>query len=140
MIRHETQVRVRYRDTDKMGVVYHAVYLEFFETGRTEMMRDYGLSYASIEANGVMFPLLEAYVKMMRPARYDDLLTITSSLSIPEGARMRIDYQIHCNGTLLVSGFTAHAFTTVDTMRPVRPPKAFLEMLAGAEGELGVSG
>ena len=132
MIQHQTQVRVRYRDTDQMGVVYHGVYLEFFETGRTEMLRDSGMAYSSIERSGVMFPVLEAYVKMIRPARYDDLLTVTSSLCVPTGARMKIDSEIYCNGQLLVTGFTVHAFTTVDGMKPVRPPKAFIEMLERA--------
>jgi len=140
MIRHQTKVRVRYPDTDKMGVVYHGVYVEYFETGRTEMMRDFGMSYASIEENGVMFPVLDVYVKMMRPARYDDLLTITSTMSIPTGARMKIEYEIHCNGERIVTGFSSHAFTTVDTMRPVRPPKAFLEMLERAAERMNDEG
>ena len=133
MIRHHTQIRVRSPDTDKMGVVYHGVYVEYFETGRTELMRHYGMSYSSIEENGVRFPVLEVYVKLMRPARYDDLLTVTATLAVPEGARMRIEYQIHCEGRLLVTGFSSHAFTTVDTMKPVRPPKAFIAMLEAAD-------
>jgi acyl-CoA thioester hydrolase len=135
MIRHETHVRVRYRDTDQMGVVYHGVYLEFFETGRTEMLRDSGMSYSSIEEGGVMFPVLEAYVKLLRPARYDDLLTVVSELEVPTGARMKIEYEIYRRGELLVTGFTAHAFTTVDGMKPVRPPRAFLEMLGRVGGQ-----
>jgi len=127
MIRRETIVRVRYRDTDQMGVVYHGVYLEFFETGRTEMLRDIGMPYSSIEENGVMFPVLEACVTMRRPARYDDELTIVTTLDTAISARMRLDYAIYRDGEMLVSGYTTHAFTTVDGMKPVRPPRAFIE-------------
>ena len=137
MIRHQTQVRVRYRDTDQMGVVYHGVYLEFFETGRTELLRDLGMAYSSIEQSGVMFPVLEAYAKLHRPARYDDLLTVTTRIVDPISARMKLDYEIHRDGQLLVSGFTVHAFTTVDGMKPVRPPRAFLQRLAEEEGRGG---
>jgi len=137
MIRHQTSVRVRYRDTDQMGVVYHGVYLEFFETGRTELLRDLDMAYSSIEASGVMFPVLEAYVKLSRPARYDDLLTVVSHLRGPITARMKLEYEIYRDGELLVTGHTVHAFTTVDGMKPVRPPKSFLERLARESSELG---
>lgn len=126
MIRRETVVRVRYRDTDQMGVVYHGVYLEFFETGRTEMLRELGLPYADIEREGILFPVLEAYAKLHRPARYDDLLNVVTALDPAISARMRLDYQIFRGEELLVSGYTTHAFTTADGMKPVRPPKSFL--------------
>jgi acyl-CoA thioester hydrolase len=129
MIRTETEVRVRYRDTDQMGVVYNGVYFEFFETGRTEMLRELGMPYASIEQAGVMLPVLEAGAKFLQPARYDDLLKVVTLLRDRVTARMRIEYEIYNGGQLLVTGFTAHAFTTIDTMRPVRPPKEFLELL-----------
>ena len=129
MIRTETVVRVRYRDTDQMGVVYNGVYLEFFETGRTEMLRELGMPYASIERSGVMLPVLEASAKFLQPARYDDLLTVVTYLRHPVTARMRIEYEIYNGEQLLVTGFTLHAFTTIDTMRPVRPPREFLELV-----------
>lgn len=132
MIRHETRVRVRYPDTDQMGVVYHARYLEYFETGRTELLRDLGLPYASIEARGVLLPVLEAHVVMRRPARYDDLLTVVSMLRELPTARMSIDYEIMRDGELLVTGSTVHAFTTADGMRPVRPPRELMEVMRGA--------
>src|SRR6185295_5916182 len=129
MIRTETVVRVRYRDTDQMGVVYNGVYLEFFETGRTEMLRELGMPYASIELSGVMLPVLEASAKFLQPARYDDLLTVVTYLRHPVTARMRIEYEIYNGEQLLVTGFTLHAFNTIDTMRPVRPPREFLELV-----------
>jgi len=129
MIRRRTQVRVRYRDTDQMGVVYHGVYLEFFETGRTELLRELGMAYSSIERTGVMLPVLEAVLKIHRPARYDELLTVVTTLHQPPSARLRIDYEIVRDDDLLVSGYTLHVFTTVDGMKPVRPPKDFMELI-----------
>lgn len=129
MIRRETRVRVRYRDTDQMGVVYHGVYLEYFETGRTELLRELGMAYSSIEQGGVMLPVLEAYSKIHRPARYDDLLTIITQLETPTAARMKIDYEVLNGDQILVSGYTVHVFTTADGMRPVRPPREFLRVL-----------
>ncbi len=137
MIRRETTVRVRYRDTDQMGVVYHGVYLEFFETGRTELLRDLGMAYSSIERGGFLLPVLEARMKLHRPARYDQLLTVITTISEPLSARLHIDYEIRFEETRLVTGRTVHAFTTADGMRPVRPPRDFVallerEMSAGA--------
>lgn len=129
MIEHDTLVRVGYRDTDKMGVVHHSVYPVYFEIGRTELLRSLGLVYAVMEQSGVMLPLLEYSVRMMRPARYDDRLLISARLTPPQGVRLQLDYNVTRDGELLVVGTTLHAFTTVDTMRPVRPPKGFLEVV-----------
>jgi acyl-CoA thioester hydrolase len=129
MIRSETTIRVRYRDTDQMGVVYNGVYFEYFETGRTEMLRELGMPYSSIEHTGVMLPVLEATAKFHQPARYDDLLTVITFLREPVSARMRMEYEIRRGEELLVTGFTLHAFTTIDTFRPVRPPREFMELI-----------
>ena len=132
MIRHETTIRVRYPDTDQMGVVYHGRYLEYFETGRTEMLRDLGLPYSTLEETGVLLPVLEVSLAMRRPARYDELLTVVSTMAELPGARMRIAYEILREGELLATGATVHAFTTADTMRPIRPPNAFMEIIERA--------
>jgi acyl-CoA thioester hydrolase len=129
MIRTETTIRVRYRDTDQMGVVYNGVYFEYFETGRTEMLRELGMAYSAIESTGVMLPVLEAAAKFHQPARYDDLLTVITFLREPVSARMRMEYEIRRGDELLVTGSTLHAFTTIDTFRPVRPPREFLELI-----------
>ncbi|MBC8144801.1 MAG: acyl-CoA thioesterase [bacterium] len=130
MIRHETRVRVRYPDTDQMGIVYHGRYLEYFETGRTEMLREFGLAYSAIEASGILLPVLEAHLILKRPARYDEMLTIVTMMRAMPTARMQIDYEILRGDELLVTGSTSHAFTTVDTMKPVRPPKEFMALMA----------
>ena len=129
MIRHTTQVRVRYRDTDQMGVVYHGVYLEFFETGRTEFLREAGMAYSSIEETGVMLPVLEAALSMKRSARYDDLLEVHSIIRETPTARLRIEYEICRDDELLVTGYTVHAFVSAATRKPVRPPTDFVRMI-----------
>ena len=129
MIRTETTIRVRYRDTDQMGVVYNGVYFEYFETGRTEMLRALGMPYSSIEQTGVMLPVLEAAAKFHLPARYDDLLTVITMLREEVTVRLRMEYEIRRGEDLLVTGSTLHAFTTTDTFRPVRPPREFMELL-----------
>lgn len=136
MIRHTCTVRVRYRDTDQMGVVYHGVYLEFFETGRTEMLRDLGLPYASIEEQGVMLPVLDLAMTIRRAARYDDLLTIVSEMRERPTARFNIHYTVYRGDEELVVGHTGHVFTTVNGMKPVRPPRFFLEALEVAWEEV----
>ena len=129
MILHTTPVRVRYRDTDQMGIVYHGVYLEYFETGRTEFLRESGMAYSSIEETGIMLPVLEAAMQMKRSARYDDLLKIQTIIRELPTARFTIEYEIYRDDELLVTGHTVHAFVTADSMKPVRPPKEFMRIL-----------
>ncbi len=128
MISGHTSIRVRYRDTDQMNVVYHGVYLEYFETGRTELLRDLGMPYSSIEQNGLMLPVLEMAVQMKQSARYDDLLTVHSMIHTMPTARLRIDYELLRDDELLVTGHTVHGFVSAESMRPVRPPKDFLRL------------
>ena len=128
MISGHTSIRVRYRDTDQMNVVYHGVYLEYFETGRTELLRDLGMPYSSIEQNGLMLPVLEMAVQMKQSARYDDLLTVHSMIHTMPTARLRIDYELLRDYELLVTGHTVHGFVSAESMRPVRPPKDFLRL------------
>lgn len=135
MIEHTTVIRVRYKDTDQMGVVYHAVYLEYFETARTEMLRALGLPYSTIEQEGLMLPVLEACLSMKRPARYDNLLNVASIIRELPTARLRIEYEITYDGRLLVAGHTVHAFVTVDGMKPVKPPASFMQVMTGVAAD-----
>ncbi len=131
MITRHTEIRVGYRDTDQMGVVHHAVYLEFFEQGRTELLRQIGIAYATLERSGVMLPVLEYDARLVRPALYDQIVRVESTLHPPDGVRLRIAYTITRNDQLLVTGHTIHAFAQVGSMKPIRPPREFLELLAG---------
>lgn len=104
-------VRVRYAETDTMGYVYYARYLEYFEMGRTEFIRNRGKSYQEIESQGFLLPVREVWTKYRKPARYDELLTIETVVSNVGRASIEFSYRIKGEtGTLLTEGKTKHAF------------------------------
>jgi acyl-CoA thioester hydrolase len=118
--------RVIYGDADPMGVVYYANYLRFAENGRNEFCRDNGVTYKDIEAAGFFFPVVEAHVKYVRPAQYDDLLTVKTWISRRTRVRIEFNFEILRGDTLLCSGMTVHACLGKDG-RPVRLPPGFDE-------------
>jgi len=125
------QLRVRYSETDQMGTFYNSRALEWFECGRTELMRrKLGLSYAELESKGVYLPIVEAHLEFQGGARYDDLLEITSTVALSGHAKIRFDVQInHCpSGKPVVRGYTVHAFAGVEG-KPIRPPPWFLKLM-----------
>jgi acyl-CoA thioester hydrolase len=130
------QLRVRYSETDQMGTFYNSRALEWFECGRTELMRRWlRLSYAELEAKKVFLPLVEAHLEFQGGARYDDLLDIATTVELAGRAKLRFDMQIaqHANGKPVVRGYTVHAFA--DTAgKPIRPPTWFLDALQNAAG------
>jgi acyl-CoA thioester hydrolase len=129
MIRSEAFVSVRYAETDMMGVVYHGSYLPWFEIGRTTLLKENGLPYRQLEADGFFLPVLEVGVKYHRPALYDDHLRIVTTMQERPTLRIRLNYEIFRDQTLLASGQTVHAF--IDRQgRPVRPPAAFTQRMA----------
>ena len=97
--------RVPYADTDQMGVVYYANYLEYFERGRTEMLRSAGFPYSELEKQGVILSVAEAHCRYLAPARYDDLLTIRCRVSEVKGVRIRIESEVRRGEEVLVSGY-----------------------------------
>ncbi len=130
MIQSRTQVTVRYAETDMMGVVYHGNYLPWFEIGRTTLLREQGLPYRQLEEDGFRLPVLEVAVKYLRPAVYDDTVTIVTTLRERPLLRIRLEYEVYRGEELLATGSTVHAF--IDRSgRPVRPPPAFSETMAG---------
>ena len=134
------QLRVRYSETDQMGTFYNSRALEWFECGRTELMRrQLGFSYAELEARGVFLPLVEAHLEFQGGARYDDLLDITSVIEMSGRAKLRFEVQItqHTNGKPVVRGYTVHAFADVDG-KPIRPPAWFLELLQKAASPVAI--
>lgn len=112
MKHNETFLRVRYKDTDQMGVAYYANYFIWFEVGRAEFMRAFGLTYKQLEQNQIFLPVIEAYCKYKNPARYDDQLRIVTTLKFLQDVKMGFQYEIfHLEkNLLLVQGETVHAF------------------------------
>ena len=107
---HETAIRVRYKDTDRLGVVYYGNYLTFFEIGRAEFMRDLGFPYSKIEADGYSLVVTEAAAKYHDNVGYDAMVTVRTRVSDLRRVRIRFDYEVVSDGRhLLVSGHTVHA-------------------------------
>lgn len=102
--------RVRYQETDKMGIVHHSVYYIWFEVGRTEWMRELGLTYRECEGKGWLLPLVECEAKFLSPAYYDDLVEVATELVPHEGASFYFNYRVTNLETkkLLATGFTKH--------------------------------
>jgi len=126
------QHRVLYGDTDQMQVVYYASYLRFFEGARNEWVRALGLSYAEIEAKGILLPVMEAAVRYLKPARYDDLLEIPVRVEHTR-VKIRFDYVVHRLGdsAALALGHTVHACVNREG-RPTRAPDWLLEPIRAA--------
>ena len=108
---HRASCRVLYGDTDAGGVVYYANYLRFFEFGRTEFMRDLVVPYAALQEQGMILPVVECHCRYKAPARYDDLLTVETSLTKVKSVSCRFDYRLILEeqAKLLAVGFTVHA-------------------------------
>lgn len=126
MISHETKIRVRYAETDKMGYVYYGNYATYFEVARVEMLRSLGMSYAEMENEGVMMPVLEFYQKYYKPAVYDDLLTIKTTIKDQPSARIHFEYEVfNEQGLKLGDAKTSLVFVNMNSGRPCLPPEAF---------------
>jgi len=131
MYSHDTSIRVRYAETDQMGYVYHGNYAAYFEVARTEAFRQLGISYKTMEAEGVGMPVGELRTRFRRPARYDDLLTVRMLLRQPaEGTRILFEYEIYNEAQeLLTEGHTLMVFVNMSTGRPVPIPAAIQQKL-----------
>lgn len=134
MISHTSQIRVRYADTDQMRFVYYGKYFEYFEQGRSDLLRAIGLPYADIEAQGIFLPVIEAFARYKRSARYDNLLNVRTTVTDMPVARIRIEYAVTVDGEseVIVEGYTVHSFMNAATGRPTRAPAIFLHTLEEA--------
>ena len=103
MIQSRTEIAVRYAETDMMGVVYHGSYLPWFEVGRTTLLREQGLPYRELEAGGFRLPVLEVAVRYLKPARYDDAVTIVTTLRERPLLRIRLEYEVLRGSELLAT-------------------------------------
>lgn len=124
MFVHETKLRVRYGETDQMGVVYYGNYALYYEVARVDALRSLGMTYKGLEESGVMMPVAEVTSKYIRPAKYDDELTIRTTIAKLPAASMHFEYEIFNEaGILLHKGTTVLVFINMKTNRPVRCPE-----------------
>lgn len=130
MIKNQIKLRVRYGETDQMGYVYYGNYAQFFEVGRVEWLRALGVSYKSLEESGIMLPVIELKINYMKPAKYDDLLTITTILSKKPLVKIEFDFEVRNeNNDLLTTGYTSLVFMDMAKNRPIKAPKYLLDQI-----------
>jgi len=132
MYTSEIQIRVRYAETDQMNVVYYGNYAQYFEVGRVEAIRQLGLSYKNMEAGGVILPVVEFTAKFLRPAHYDDLLTVRSTIrELPVDHRLVFHQEVYNEeGKLLTAGKVVLYFLQKDTKVKIKMPAYLEEKLA----------
>lgn len=129
MIEHRLRYRVPYAEVDQMGVVYYGHYLTYFERGRTELLRSHGLPYGELERDGVLLPVIQAHCDYLKPARYEDELTITTRAAAMQGVRLRFDCEIYRADGLLARGYTWHVSTTT-AGKPCRIPRVLVALFS----------
>ena len=130
MIKNQTKIRVRYGETDQMGYVYYGNYAQFFEVGRVEWLRSLGVSYKSLEASGIMLPVIQLNINYIKPAKYDDLLTIVTILSNKPMVKIEFDFEIlNEDKELLTTGFTRLVFMDMKKNKPVKAPQYLLDQI-----------
>ncbi len=127
---NEISFRVRYGETDQMGIVYHGNYPQYLEMGRIEWLRALGISYKSMEENGILLPVISLQINFKKSAVYDDLITVKTILKKTPMVRIEFDYVIYRNSNeILATANTVLAFMNKDTKRPLRCPDYILEKL-----------
>ena len=131
--RFETEVRVRFAETDAQGVAHNAVYLVWFEIARIDYLERFRGGYPTIRAEGMEALTIESHVLYLSPVRFDDRLTIRCSCGDLRGARFRFDYAIERDGDTVADGWTLHACVDAHTHRPTRVPEWLVEAIVTAE-------
>jgi acyl-CoA thioester hydrolase len=125
-----TKLRVRYGETDQMGYCYYGNYAQYFEVGRVEALRAVGMTYRKLEESGIMLPVSEFHVNYLLPAKYDDELTIITTISSLKGARIFFDYEIQNEeGKTISKATTTLVFVAKRTMKPISVPHEFIQLL-----------
>lgn len=132
-MKFSTEVKVRFSETDAQGVAHHAAYLDWLEIARIDYLARFEGGYPGLRAQGVDATTLEAYVKYLAPARFDDRLRISARCGDVRGARFRFDYVLERDGERIAEGWTAHACVNSETLRPTRIPAWLVEALREAE-------
>ncbi|HEY2582637.1 MAG TPA: thioesterase family protein [Mucilaginibacter sp.] len=130
MFQHATKIRVRYGETDQMGYMYYGNYAEFYEVGRVEMLRSLGLTYSGMEESGIKMPVLELKCKYLKPALYDEEITVNVIMDKMPGIRIHFRYELFNEKQELINiGETLLVFVNMQTNRPCLPSEDFLGRL-----------
>jgi acyl-CoA thioester hydrolase len=134
MVKHISSIRIRYADTDQMKFAYYGKFFEYFEQGRSDLLRSIGLPYTRVEEMGLILPVIEAHASYKKAARYDDLLNVVTIMRDTPVARVRLDYEVYKEGEkdLLADGYTIHSFVNVTSGKPTRAPAQFVEAIEKA--------
>ncbi|WP_299335634.1 thioesterase family protein [uncultured Psychroserpens sp.] len=126
----EIQFRVRYGETDQMGVVYHGNYAQYFEMGRTEWLRKMGFSYRKMEEDGIMLPVISLSINYKKSACYDDLIKVKTKLVKKPAVKIEFDYEIlNENDEILATGNSVLAFMDIHKKRPTKCPDYILDKM-----------
>ncbi len=130
MKEHEVELRVRYSETDQMGVVYHGSYVPYFEIGRVEWLRNKGISYKSLEESGIALPIVSMHLNYKKPARYDDLLTVKTKFKSYSSVKIEFDCELWSEKKeLLTTAQFILIFVNTKTGKPMIPPKYILDIM-----------
>ncbi len=119
---HETEIRVRYQETDNMGVVYYANYLVWFEVARTEYLRAFDIAYRDLEEKGIYLIVASAGCRYRSPARYDDIVKVKTWISETRNTSLKFEYKLHAGERLVATGESVHVFTN-KSFKPIRIPE-----------------
>lgn len=131
MYSHSTKIRVRYGETDQMGYMYYGNYAQYYEVGRVEMLRSLGMRYSSMEADGIMMPVLELKCKYIKPALYDQEITVKTIIKTLPGIRIFFEYELYNEKEELINiGATTLVFVDMKKNKPTNPPENFMEKLS----------
>ena len=130
MVQSEIQLRVRYSETDRMGYVYYGNYAAYLEVARVETLRTLGISYRELEDEGILLPVSEYQIRYLKPAYYDEVLTIRTVIPGPSGVRLLFNYEIlNAKAELIAVASTTLVFVTAATGKPCSPPKEISELI-----------
>tara|TARA_B100001093_G_scaffold488682_1_gene526109 strand:- start:95 stop:496 length:402 start_codon:yes stop_codon:yes gene_type:complete len=132
MLSSSTKIRVRYEETDQMGVVYHAKYFNWFEVARIQLLDEIGIPYKELEKEGFFLPVLSCSAIFKHPAHFDDRLIIKLEISLASLLRLKVAYEVWRKDLMIATGTTEHAFISKDG-KVIRPPASFVTLLEGTD-------
>ncbi len=130
MISCDVKIRVRYGETDRMGYAYYGNYPLYYEVGRTELLRKYGLTYKSLEDDGILLPVKNLIIDYYLPAFYDEEITVRTSVIEKPGIKIKFEYEVYNSmGEIINKATTLLVFVKKENRKPCKPPKKFIEII-----------